>query len=122
MPAFSVNRSRTRLIVAVVLEEGLVGPHDLRVLLETLPDAAAQADDPLDAISRQERVAEDLLGLLPDAVHAAGALDQPNDRPRQVVIDDDRAVLEVLPLAEHIGRNEDVQLISWRRPGRASRC
>ena len=64
-----------RLIVRLVLEERLVGADDLGVLLQPLADARAQADDPLDAVGRQERVAEDLVGLLPDAVHAAGALD-----------------------------------------------
>ena len=40
-----------------------------------------------------------LLGLLADAVHAARPLDQADDRPRQVVVDDDGAVLQVLAFA-----------------------
>ena len=54
-----------------------------------------------------ERVAEDLSRLLANPVNAASALDQANDRPRQIVVDDDRGVLQVLPFAQDIGRDQD---------------
>ena len=103
MPAFSLYRSSDGLVVPVVLEEGLVGAHHLGVLVQALPHAGAQPDDALHAVGRQEGVAEDLLGLLPDAIHAARPLDQADDGPRQVVVDDDGAVLEVLAFAQDIG-------------------
>ena len=51
--------------------------------------------------------------LLADAVDAAGALDQANDRPGQVVVDDDRAVLQVLALAQHVGGDQHAQFVAW---------
>ena len=53
-------------------------------------------------------------GLLADAVDAAGALDQADDRPGQVVVDDDGAVLQVLALAEHVGGDQHAQLLLGR--------
>ncbi|MEP6548988.1 MAG: hypothetical protein ABJD53_16140 [Gammaproteobacteria bacterium] len=53
----------------------------------------AKADDALHAVSGQERIAIDRVGLLPDAVNTAGALNQPDDRPRQIEIDDSGAML-----------------------------
>ena len=122
MPAFSVNRSRTAWSLSLILKEGLVRADDFGVLLQALPHARAQADDALDAIGRQEGVAEDGVGLLADAVHAAGALDQADDGPGQIVVDDDGAVLEVLAFAEDIGGDEHAQFVCRGRPGRASRC
>ena len=54
-----------------------------------------------------------------DAVDAAVALDQADRVPGQVVVDDDAAVLEVLALGEHVGADEDVDLLrraSWSLP------
>ena len=59
MPAFSVKRSTSSWSFAFVLEERLVGADDLGVLLQALADARAQPDDALDAVGRQEGVAED---------------------------------------------------------------
>ena len=56
-------------------------------------------------------MAENLLRLLPYAVNAARTLDEPDDGPGQVVVDDDVAVLEVLALAEHVGGDEDAKLL-----------
>ena len=50
-----VIQVENRPVVAVVLEERLVGADDLGVLLEALADARAQADDPLDAVGREGR-------------------------------------------------------------------
>ena len=102
------------LPLALVLEEGFIGADDLSVLVQALADARAQANDALDAIGGQERVAEDLLGLLADAIHAARALDQADDGPRQIVVDDDGAVLQVLAFAQDIGGDQHAQLVRRR--------
>ena len=105
-----------RLVVLVVLEEGFVRADHLGVLLQALPHAGAQADDALDAVGRQEGVAEDRLGLLADAVDAAGPLDQADDGPGQVVVDDDRASCRFWPsLSTSVA-------IRTRVPGRATTC
>ena len=93
-------------VVAVVLEEGLIGANDLGVLLQALADTRTQAKNPLDALGWQEGVDEDLLGLLADAIHPASPLDEANDRPRQVIVDDYGAVLKVLPFAEYVGGDQ----------------
>jgi hypothetical protein len=59
----------------------------------------AEADDLFDAIARQEGIALNFFGSLTDAVHTASALDESDDGPRQVIVNDDRAVLEV-PVGE----------------------
>ena len=99
-------------IVAVVFEERLVGADHLGVLAQAGADAAAQADDALDAVGREEGVGEDLLGPLADPVDAAHPLDEPDDRPGQIVVDDDAGVLEVLALGEDVGGQEDAQLVA----------
>ena len=99
------------MVVLLILEEGLVGADDLGVLAEAVPDAVAEVDDALNAVGGQEGVAENLFGLLPDAVDAASALDESDDGPGQIVVDDDGAVLEVLALAEDVGCDEDAQLL-----------
>ena len=40
-----------------------------------------QSYDLLNPVRRQEGIAEDFFGLLADAIHAAGTLDEPDDRP-----------------------------------------
>src|ERR1022692_873111 len=75
----------------LALEEGLVRPDDLRVFAQTLKHALAQADDPLYALGREEGIAEDVPRLLPNAVDAPCALDEPDNRPRQVEVDDNRS-------------------------------
>jgi hypothetical protein len=80
----------------VVLEKGFVGTHDFGVFQQALLDAGTQVDETFDAFGGQERVAVDFLCALADAVHPAGALNQPDDRPRQVEVDDHIAVLQVL--------------------------
>jgi hypothetical protein len=58
-------------------------------------------------------MALDFFCFLPNAIHTAGTLDQADDGPRQVVIDHDGAVLQVLALAENICSNEDTKLLFW---------
>ena len=99
-----------RRTVGLVLEERLVRAHDLGVLGEPGADARPQADDPFDTLGWQEAAAEDLLSALADAIDAACALDEADDAPREVVVHDDRTVLEVLALAEHVGRDEHPEL------------
>ena len=111
MPDFSWYRSTHCLIVLVVFEERFIRADNLGVFLQALAHARAQANDAIDAVGRQERIAENILRLLTDAVDAAGALNQPDDRPGQIVVDDDRGVLKVLPFAQHVGRDQDSQFI-----------
>ncbi len=98
------------LIVSVVLEERFVGSHDLGILLEPLPYPGTQLDDPLNPLGRQEGITDDLVGLLADPVDAAGSLDQTDDGPGKVVIDDDRPILKVLALAQNIRCHQHSQL------------
>ena len=102
-----------RLLV-LVLEERLVGPDHLGVLAEARPHAGAEPEQALDPLGRQERITQDVARPLADAVHAAGALDQADDRPRQVVVHHDGAVLQVLALAEHVGGHQHAQLVVRR--------
>ena len=73
--------------------------------------AGAQLDEALDAIGGNEGVAENLVRLLPDAVHAARPLDQPDDGPGQVVVHDDVGILKVLAFGEHVGGDQHAQFI-----------
>ena len=99
------------LLVGLILEKGFVAADHFGVLAEAVAHAGAQADDAFDAVGGEERVAEDLLRLLPDTIHATGPLDESNDGPRQVIVDDDGAVLKVLAFAEDIGRDQDAQFV-----------
>ena len=94
-----------------VLKERLVCTDDLGVLLQSDPDAIAQVDDALHAVCGQERVAEDLFRHLPDTVDASRPLDEPDDCPWQVVVHDDRAILQVLAFAQHVGRDKDPEFL-----------
>src|ERR1700692_1965950 len=49
--------------------------------------------------------------FLPNAVYTTGPLNQTDDRPRQVIIHDDGTVLEVLPLAEYVGCQQDPEFV-----------
>ena len=84
--------------------------------MKPLPHAGAQTDQILHPVGGQERIAEDLLGLLPDAVDTTGPLDEPDNGPGQIEVHDDRAVLEVLAFAQHICRYEDAKLLLGPKP------
>ena len=99
------------MLLTFVLKEGLVGAHHFGVLVQALPHASTQADEAFYAIRGQERVAEDLLRLLANAVDASGALDQANDGPGKIEVHDDAAVLEVLALAQDIRRKQHTQFV-----------
>jgi hypothetical protein len=47
--------------------------------------------------------------LLADAVHTTGTLDQADDSPRQIVVDDHEAVLEILAFAENVRGHQHSQ-------------
>ena len=47
-----------------------------------------------------------------------GTLNEPDNRPRQVVIDHNVGVLQVLTFGEHISRDEHVDGVSWVFVGR----
>ena len=102
------------LIVLVVIEKGFIGANHFRVGVEPRPHFCAKIDDRFDSVCWQKAVAEDFVGLLTDTIHAARPLDEPNDRPRQVIVHDDESVLEVLSFTQDIGGNEDAQLLLRR--------
>ena len=97
-----------------VLEKGFVRADDFGVFLETLADARAQADEALDALGRQKRVAENFLGFLADTIHAARALNEADDGPRQIEVHDDGGVLEVLAFAENVGGDQHAEFFGGR--------
>jgi hypothetical protein len=100
--------------VLVVIEKGFIGANYFRVRVEPRSHFCSKVDDRFDSVCWQEAVAKDFVGLLTDTIHAACPLDKTNDRPRQVVVDDDESVLEVLSFTQDIGGNEDAQLLLRR--------
>ena len=101
-------------IVLVVVEEGFIGANNFGVGVEPRSHLRTKIDDRFDSVCRQETVAEDFVGFLADAIHAASPLDEPNDRPRQVKVDDDESVLKVLSFAQDIGGNKNSQFLVGR--------
>lgn len=57
-------------------------------------------------------MAEDSIRTLADTIHAPRPLDEPDDRPGQVVIDDDCAILKVLAFRKYIGGNEHAEFVA----------
>ena len=53
---------------------------------------------------------EILINLLTNAIDTTGTLNQADDRPGQVVIDNDVSILEVLSFGENIRRNQNSKL------------
>ena len=99
------------LALALVFEECFVGSDDFGVFLEPLANARSQLDQALHSVSRQEGVAEDFLGGLADAIDTSRTLDESDNRPGQIVVHKDRAILKVLALAEHVGCDQDAQFV-----------
>ena len=83
----------------------------MRVLVYTGVQARPQADDFLHAVGRKERITVDFIRLLTDTVHTPRTLDKADDCPRQVEVHDDMGILQVLPLAEHVGGYEHTVLL-----------
>jgi len=59
----------------------------------------------------KERVQEDFLGLLTNTVNAPCTLDQSDDGPREVIVNDDVAILEVLAFGENVGGYQHADFI-----------
>ena len=97
-----------------VLEKGFVRADDFGVFLEALADARAKADEAFDAIGRNERVAENLLRLLADAIHAARTLNEADDGPRQIEVHHDGGVLKVLTFAENVSGDQHAEFFGRR--------
>ena len=87
-------------------EEPLASTEHDRVGVKTLAYAPMVADHLLDASGWEHRGHDDLVGGLADAVHAPGALHHSHHCPRQVVVDHDPGILEVLPLRQDIGGHQ----------------
>ena len=77
----------------------------------SLPDAGPQPNDPFDPIGGQEAVTQNPIGLLTDPIDAASPLDQPDDGPREIEVHDDSRILQVLAFAEHVGGDQNVDLV-----------
>ena len=58
-------------------------------------------------------MAQNLLRLLPDAVHPTCPLNDSDDGPGQVVVHDNMAVLKVLTLAQHVSGDKDAKFVLW---------
>ena len=82
--------------------------------METLANARAQADEALDALCRDKRVAQNFLGLLADTIHAAGTLNEANDGPRQIEVHNDGGVLKILTFAENVGGDQHAEFFGGR--------
>lgn len=98
-----------QLVGSVFAEERLVGADDFLVFLEAAKQALAQPDDAVHSLGREERIDGDGVVPLADAVHAAGTLNQPDDRPGEVEVHDQVGVLKVLAFGEHVGGNQHAQ-------------
>ena len=77
-----------------------------------MDEALAELDDLLDALGGEKGIAVNFLGFLADAIDATRALDQADDGPRKVVIDDAGGILEVLALGKDVGGDEDAGLVA----------
>ena len=102
--------------MAFVLKKSLVCPDHLGVLVQPLAYPGPEPDEPLHPFCREKRVTENLLGFLAYAVDTAGTLDEPDDRPGEIVIDDHERILKVLPLTENIRGDKDTDLVLFGGP------
>src|SRR6185436_5185725 len=66
----------------------------------------------------EKRIAKNAFRLLANSIDASGALNQPDNGPRQIVVDDDGTVLQVLAFAKNVGGEQDAKL-TLRRHGRS---
>jgi hypothetical protein len=76
--------------------------------MEPLPNTFPQANDSVNSLCRKERIAKDALGFLSDSVDTPGSLDKTDDRPGQVVINNNGAVLKILPSLRTSVRNHNI--------------
>ena len=94
---FNVNR--------VTFKEHFIGSDGFRVFLDPLLQTAAKIDDAFNSVFRQEGITENVFGNLSDTVDASGPLDQSDNGPRQIVVDDDMRILKILSFADHVRGN-----------------
>ncbi len=94
-----------------ISEELLVGPKDRRIRCESFRHPGAQAKDTLHPGRWKVRVEVNIGACLADTVDSASSLDELHDRPREVKIHHDVAVLKVLALGKHVSRHQDSNLI-----------
>ena len=94
-------------LIALILKEGFIASYYLSVLFQSMAHPSPQLNDALDAIGGEERIAENLVGVLANTINTTHSLDQADNGPRQIVVHDDCAVLQVLSLTEDIGCNQD---------------
>ena len=98
----------------VALEEHLVASHYVGCLVDAVVQALAQLDNLFHTVGREEGIADDVVALLSDTVHTSGSLNESDNRPWQVVVDDDMRILQVLTFAQYIGGDEDSALLVGR--------
>ena len=94
-----------------VLKKGFVGSDDFGILIEACSNARSKSDETFNAICGEKGIAQDGVRLLSDAIHAPGALNQADNRPREIVIYDNGAVLKILSFAEYVGGDHDPKFI-----------
>ena len=92
-----------------IAEELLVRSKCRSVVSKPLSNALTKLYSLLNLLVGDE-VNDDFIRLLTDAIDTARTLDNANDRPGQVVVDDDVRVLQVLAFRENVGRH---QHINW---------
>ncbi len=95
----------------LVFEEGLIGADHFGIFIQTLADTGTKPDQLFNAFGGQEGIAENPFGFLPDAVHPAGTLDQADNGPGKIKIDDDGTVLKVLAFRKDVGGNQNAEFI-----------
>lgn len=114
------------------LGEGLLARRPLldRRLLDTNggsrlrqlpPYARLQVQKRVELRIREERAQEHLQMRAPDPVHAAVPLHEPHRVPRQIVVHHVAALLEVHPLGEDVGAQEEIEAILGVRRERSRR-
>src|SRR5438552_2076289 len=96
-----------RLGVHVVFEECFICADDFGIFFETLPYALSESDKSFYAVSWEKGIAIDGVRLLTYTIYTASSLDQADNGPWDIVIDDDGGVLQVLAFTQHVSGNQD---------------
>ena len=101
------------IVIAVVFKECLIRSNDLCIFLQPRTDARAEANNTLNAISRQEGITDNIFSLLAYPIYTASALDKPYNSPWKVVVYNNGAVLKVLAFAENVRCNDNTKFLLW---------
>ena len=104
-PAFEVSWS-------IAVRVGTSGEGVL--LVDAKRDDRFGGKESVEALGGEEQTEEDVIVLGADAVDTAVALDDPHRVPRQVVVDHLPGLLEVHAFGEHVGGEQDVELVLGR--------